>query len=289
MCDSECLKKDERVKILEILETFDFLKDIIDEIRETYTKKAYIGKITNFIADSNEFIYYGGPPKYRQINTSKSGDNILYNFSSPERVYSSHYNYWLKCKLIGEEMPNMIKAHCLCFHCIKALCFIKNIKTGKIYTIGIECIKKFTNNNRQCEKCYAKHRNSKDNFCKKCRVEKAKLLKLKENLKKEILENVNMRVEIKRKKEYIIENNKRLEKLKEFEKEENKRLKQLKKERLENKLVNFGKYAEKTIKYLFDNDKKYVMWCYKQNQNQYSSNFIDIINYIGIIKEERAL
>lgn len=188
MCDISCIN--ERNEIYNILQEFTCLNDIIDEIKEDYNNKEFIGKITTLIAKSNEFIYYGGPPKYQQINEKIIVDGnytVLNNFKKPEIIPNPHYNAWLNCKKENEKMPELIKSHCLCFHHIKNLCFIKNIKTEKIYTIGIECINKFTNNRRTCGICNNPHRNSKDNHCKDCRIkikEELKLKKEEENKKK---------------------------------------------------------------------------------------------------------
>lgn len=226
MCDNNC--QNEKNKILNILEKFECLNDIIDEIREDYNNKQFIGKITTLIANSNEFIYYGGPPKYKI--ESKSRIDNLNNFRK-EMDYSSHYNYWLKCKKEHEEMPNEINTHCLCFNCIKNLCFIKNIKTEKLYTIGIECINKFINNRRTCSICSKSHRNSKDNYCKDCRFD---IKKLEEEKKKEK----------ERKKQEEIYNQ-----IKEFN------------FRKDN-ICKFGKYKGEEFSIVF-NDKSYIKWALK--------------------------
>lgn len=174
MCNDKCNNQYEREQIFEILTEFDCLKNLIDKIQLNYKTKSFIGKITTLIAKSNEFIYYGGPPKYIQLNEKKiiNGNfDVLNNFKEPKlSPNNSHYNYWLKCKKPHEIMPSLIKSHCLCFHCIKNLCFIKNKKTNKLYTIGIECINKFINTRRTCETCFKPHKNSKDNYCKECRI-----------------------------------------------------------------------------------------------------------------------
>lgn len=227
MCDTNCNYKDERDRVFELLQEFDCLKDIIDKIKIDYKNKAFIGKITSLIADSNEFIYYGGPPKYKQKNekTLVNGCyDILNNFKKPELEYSSHYNYWLKCRKENEEMPESIKSHCLCFHCIKNLCFIKSKITEKIYTIGIECINKFTISRRTCSKCSKPHRNSKDNYCNDCREDIKEIDKILERKKQE--EIYNTRKEYKFNEDYI---------------------------------CKFGKYKGEGFDIVFE-DKKYIKW-----------------------------
>lgn len=242
MCDNNCIEFKEREKVFNILKELSCLKSIIDDIEKTYMKKAYIGNITTLISDSNEFIYYGGPKKYKVVNTSRI--DILDNKDNlqTEETYSAHYNYWLKCKQENEKMPESIKAHCLCFHCIKNLCFIKHIKTGKIYTIGIECINKFTNNRRTCDICNNPHRNSKDNHCKDCRIKIKDELKLKEEKEKIEIEN-------QRRRDLEIYYQKKRDKEQEYYFREG-------------NICKFGKYKGEEFNIVFK-DKSYIKWALK--------------------------
>jgi hypothetical protein len=81
----------------------------------------------------------------------------------------SHRNYFKICGLL-ENIPAKTDK-CICTHYIEEQCYLAN-DAGKSLIIGNCCIKYFVpeeNQGRHCAKCNIKHRNRKDNYCKKCR------------------------------------------------------------------------------------------------------------------------
>ena len=48
-------------------------------------------------------------------------------------------------------------------------------------------------------------------------------------------------------------------------------------------IINFGKYKNKTIEYVYQNDKSYILWCvnkYSKEQNENDSLFKNIVDYV---------
>jgi len=109
-----------------------------------------------------------------------------YDKASEKKGFNVHFNYL--CNLI-KELPelknfNMYEVltksedefyYCVCNSKIKQRCFIIK-KDSKLHfdnfiTIGNCCIRRFYNGQlkRECSKCGAKHRNSKNNLCIDCR------------------------------------------------------------------------------------------------------------------------
>jgi len=81
----------------------------------------------------------------------------------------SHKKYFKICGLLDKEPPSF--RFCICNHPIEEQCYLAN-EEKKALVIGNCCIKKFVpkeNRERRCTKCNEKHRNIKDNYCKKCR------------------------------------------------------------------------------------------------------------------------
>ena len=238
MCDDTCLLQNERIEIFNILKEFKCLTSIIDDIEKNYTKKYYIGKITTLIAESGDFIYYGGP-KLIEIKNENRENPLNSGFIESEK-YSRHYNFLKKIKKNDDILPTNMQKHCLCFHCIDNLCYIKNIHTNKIYTIGESCIHKFETK-RLCEICNNSHNNRKDNYCNDCRI----IIK-KENKEEEKSKQINL-------------HNKRKEN--EFNR---------------NFICKFGKYTNCYYNEVFD-DKNYIQWAYSELDMNKKNNMYFLI------------
>ena len=75
------------------------------------------------------------------------------------------------------------------------------------------------------------------------------------------------------------------------EKEEKLKIKELKEQqkekiKLENTIITFGMYKNKTIKFLFENNENYVRWCYTKNRENNNKIFKEIIEYLFHYKYE---
>lgn len=83
-----------------------------------------------------------------------------------------------KC-LEGIVFPDVIY-HCVCTHFIKQNCYVRNLKTFKVYTVGNCCIKKFKIKKR-CSICSNSHQRTKHTICFACESKKKLELKIKRN------------------------------------------------------------------------------------------------------------
>tara|TARA_Y100000004_G_scaffold178400_1_gene220961 strand:- start:1320 stop:1718 length:399 start_codon:yes stop_codon:yes gene_type:complete len=80
---------------------------------------------------------------------------------------SGHHLNYFKRYYGNEEIPDH-HDYCICGHKIKNNCFISDGEY--VLSVGESCINKFVPRlNRICEECGDRHRNRKDNKCKKCR------------------------------------------------------------------------------------------------------------------------
>lgn len=212
------------------LKEFDSLKDMIEEIEtKMFYNSGFSGRITTKLANSKEFIKYGGREKFKYSNSLDADDTII-----KTHIPTTENNYWRICKKDNDIMPKHMGI-CLCFHDIKYNCFIKNIKTNKIYVVGRCCIKKFVHKEmagRRCDICLGPHRNSKNNICFDCRD----VIKEKERLESYEKE--------------------RLERLERYEKEKECVFR-------EDNICKFGKHKSKSYDVIFK-DKGYIRWAYKQ-------------------------
>lgn len=246
--------------VLKNLESFECLKEVMDDIKNDTFKKKHL--ITTIISESKEFISIGGAQIVNKENEEK---------------YCRHHNH---LKLIKKENPQIeipqLTSRCLCFHHITHNRYIKNINTGKIYVVGSCCINKFINEElqgRRCSQCNNRHRHSKDNLCKDCRdvikKEKKKAIEA-EKLKRAI----QKKIEDEERWEYIRAEQERVyqEDLKnrEIEKENEFR---------RDGICKFGKYKDTPYIDIFNNDKKYITnWAL----NTYKKN----LNELGYIKKD---
>ena len=92
--------------------------------------------------------------KFKYIGSSKKG------------IISDCWRH-LECKVPKQQ------DFCLCTKEIRENCYIYNQETGEILSIGNHCIKRFIGENptgNRCDKCGDRHRNTKNNYCNKCRV-----------------------------------------------------------------------------------------------------------------------
>ncbi len=272
MCNNNCDNNEQREDILEILKDFKCLDKIREEIERDYNIKSHFKQITNLISKDKEMIYYGGPMSC-----------VDEDAKNKEYISNRHYKYWINNKEEEEEEP-FNYTHCLCFHCIKNLCYIKNIRTKKIYVVGNECINKFvdpTMQGRLCKRCKEKHKNHKDNYCNKCRIiikeeikqakeEQERLYKIERN--KKIEEEIKIRKE-KENKEHLY----KIEKIKEEQEkvyQEYLKNKEIEKEEEFKKdgICKFGtKYKGSLYIDIFNNDTGYIKWIYntfKKNKEE---------------------
>jgi len=261
MCNHDCDNNEQRYEIFEILKDFKCLDKIRNKIKEKYNAKSHFKEITSLISKEKEMIYYGGPQ-------SCINEDAL----NKEYIHNKHSKYWLNIKDDNEVEP-FNYTHCLCFHCIKNLCYIKNIKTKKIYVVGNECVNKFVDKDmqgRRCNICKTSHKNIKDNYCNECRK--------------------NIKDELKKEKE---------EKKRAQEKEISERYYQeyLKKKEIENEnefrkggICKFGKKHKGTLYVdIFNNDKGYIKWAldtYKTQQNELGYIKKDNIYYLLKLYQE---
>ena len=147
-------------------------------------------------------------------------------------------NYMIIMENEGAIYPEL-KWFCECSHWIKQNCYVRNMKTLIIYTVGNCCINYF-GIKKKCNNCNEVHKRTKHIICFKCEQESK-------------------------------------EKIKEL------KLQQKELTKLENELITFGKYKNRTIGYVYNTDINYFNWCIKKNDDNYSKIFKDIIRYNKLI------
>ena len=112
--------------------------------------------------DLKNWEYAGGDG----ISTSYNNKDIL--------VLSGERKYSYQRGITPYIMTKIRKENCPCGSVIKNNMYIQNKKDpSKIIVVGNICIKKYMNKFRHCSECGSVHKNTKNNICNGCRINKS--------------------------------------------------------------------------------------------------------------------